>query len=109
MIFAQTITVTVNVSDPTSADAVAFIVPYDADRNITAPQKRQWCLNGSAGSEYLTTGTTTHKCGLPPPCLLGTSAVTMHSLASSCSSTVYLAVRLKSILRQARWPRMPLA
>ena len=58
----QTITVTVNVSDPTAADAVAFLVPYNADRTITAPQKRQWCLNGSAGSDYLTTGQTTHKC-----------------------------------------------
>ena len=63
---AQTITVTVNVSDPTDADAVAFLVPYNADRNITAPQKRQWCMNGTAGADYLTTGTTALKCAVTP-------------------------------------------
>ncbi len=63
-LFAQTITVSVNVSDPTSADAVAFLVPYSADRNVTAPQKRQWCLNGTAGSDYLTTGQTSLKCAV---------------------------------------------
>ena len=84
MIFAQTITVTVNVSDPTSADAVAFIVPYDADRNITAPQKRQWCLNGSAGSDYLTTGQTTHKCVSQPTDFPGTPPLIAQHLSSGC-------------------------
>ena len=59
---SQTITVTVNVSDPTDADAVAFLVPYNADRNVTAPQKRQWCMKGSSGADYLTTGTTSLTC-----------------------------------------------
>ena len=57
-LFAQTITVTVDVSDPTDADAVAFLVPFAADRNITAPQKFKWCLKGSSGAGYLTTGKT---------------------------------------------------
>jgi len=70
----QTITVSVNVSDPTSADAVAFLVPYSADRNITAPQKRQWCLNGTAGSDYLTTGMTSLTCAVTTLRLLVNSA-----------------------------------
>ena len=65
--FVQAITVTVKgVTDPQDTDAVALLVPYDANRSVTPPQKFQWLIKGSAGKKYLTTGTSTLTCGLCP-------------------------------------------
>ena len=64
---AQSVTVTVSgVTDPSDADAVGFLVPYDADRNITAPQKFQWCIKGSSGAGYIETGITSLTCAPQP-------------------------------------------
>ena len=65
---SQSITVSVsNVTDPSDSDAIAFLVPYSADRSVTAPQKFQWCLKGSSGADYLTTGSTSLTCAFSHP------------------------------------------
>ena len=59
----QAITVTVSgVTDPTDADAVALLIPYDANRSVIPPQKFQWLIKGSAGADYLKTGSSTLTC-----------------------------------------------
>ena len=59
----QSITVSVSdVPSPDDSDAIAFLVPYSADRSVTAPQKFQWCYKGSSGPDYLKTGTTSVTC-----------------------------------------------
>ena len=60
----QAITVTVSgVKHPKDSDAVALLVPYNADRSVISPQKFQWLIKGSAGKRYLTTGKSTLTCG----------------------------------------------
>ena len=59
----QAITVTVTgVTDPKDTDAVALLVPYDANRSVVPPQKFQWLLKGSAGKGYLKTGASNLTC-----------------------------------------------
>ena len=87
--FLQAITVTVKgVTDPKDTDAVALLVPYDANRSVTPPQKFQWLIKGSAGKGYLKTGASTLTCDL---CALHSADVhtaALNSVLSCCMSLV---------------------
>ena len=52
------------VTDPKDTDAVALLVPHDADRSVIPPQKFQWLIKGSAGAGYLKTGSSSLTCVL---------------------------------------------
>lgn len=83
---AITVTVT-GVANPKDTDAVALLVPYDANRSVIPPQKFQWLIKGSAGTGYLKTGASTLTCGPRDKC----KGSAMQICGFHCGATIVLA------------------
>lgn len=52
------------VHNPKDYDAVALLVPHNANRKVIPPQKMQWMIKGSSGAGYLKSGSGSVTCAL---------------------------------------------